>query len=984
MTSRRLAAGGLIDRGKPIRFGFDGRAYTGFSGDTLASALLANGVRLVGRSFKYHRPRGVLTAGSSEPNALVTVGGGGRREPNTRATMAELHDGLAAESQNRWPSLRFDLGAVNGLAGPFIGAGFYYKTFMWPAALWERLYEPMIRRAAGLGRAGYEPDPDRYEKRWAHCDLLVIGAGPAGLSAALVAARSGARVILADEQALPGGALLGERLYVGGVPGPRWAASMRDELAASPNVTLLPRTTVFGWYDSNVFGAVERVQKHVALPDPHRPIERLWRIVARHALLASGAEEQPIPFGGNDRPGTMIAGAMRTYLNRYAVAPGARVAVYAGCDAAYRTAFDLAEADVEVVAVIDPRGGTGGAPPPGVRHLAGAAIVGTRGRRALSGIEIARDGRTERLAVDALAMSNGFAPVIGLACQRGARPVWNEAAGAFLAPETQEGLTVAGAAAGLAGTGEAISDAVAKAAAALAAFGYRPAPHDLPEIGAEPASGGRPLGSPARWRGKAFVDFQNDVTMTDLGIAEREGFRHVEHMKRYTTSGMATDQGKLSNLNAILAVAEATGRIPAEVGTTTHRPFYAPVSFGALAGTSRGRRFQPLRKSPLHDWAKAHGAVFVEAGLWYRSAWFPRPGEAGWRECIDREALNVRANVGICDVSPLGKIELFGSDAATFLDWVYCNRIASLPVGKARYGVMLREDGFIMDDGTVARLGEDHFFVTTTTAAAGSVMAHLEYCAQVLWPELDVRMVSASDEWAQMAVAGPKSRLVLQEVVEDELSAERVPFLAAAQVRLRNGLPARLFRISFSGELAYELSVPAAYGGAVAEAVMKAGATHGIMPYGVEAQSVLRIEKGFVTHAEINGTVTPGDLGMGRMVSFAKDFVGRVMLKREGLQAAGRPCLVGLVPVDPSRRIRAGAHLLKAGDVPSMAADQGHVTSACYSPNLASHIALALLADGPERHGEQLVVWDGLRSETVEARVCPPVFFDPESRRLHV
>ena len=984
MTSRRLAAGGLIDRGKPVSFSFDGRAYTGFSGDTLASALLANGMRLVGRSFKYHRPRGVLTAGSSEPNALVTVGRGGRREPNTRATMVELHDGLVAESQNRWPSLRFDLGAVNGLAGPFIGAGFYYKTFMWPAFLWERLYEPLIRRAAGLGRAGYEPDPDHYEKRWAHCDLLVIGAGPAGLSAALVAARSGARVILADEQTAPGGVLPGERLHVGGVAGSRWAACLRDELAGSPNVTLLPRTTVFGWYDSNVFGAVERVQKHVALPDPHRPVERLWRIAARHALLASGAEEQPVLFGGNDRPGVMIAGAMRTYLNRYAVAPGTRVAILAGCDAAYRTAVDLAEAGVEVAAVIDPRGDAGDALPAGVRHLAGATVLGTRGRRALSGIEIARDGRTERLVVDALAMSNGYAPVIGLACQRGARPIWSEAAGAFLAPDAQEGLTVAGAAAGLAGTGEAISDAVAKAGAALAALGYRPAPFDLPEIEGEPAAGGRPRSQPARWRGKAFVDFQNDVTLGDLGIAGREGFGHVEHMKRYTTNGMATDQGKLSNLNATLALAEATGRTPAQVGTTTYRPFYTPVSFGAMTGASRGRHFQPARRSPLHDWAQAHGATFVEAGLWYRSAWFSRSGETGWRESVDREALNVRANVGICDVSTLGKIEVLGPDAATFLGRVYCNRIDNLPVGKARYGVMLREDGFVMDDGTVARLGEDHFFVSTTTAAAGPVMTHLEYCAQVLWPELDVRMVSVSDEWAQMAVAGPKSRLVLREVVEDDLSAERLPFLAAARVRLRNGLPARLFRISFSGELAYELSVPAAYGSAVAEAVMKAGTPHGIMPYGVEAQSVLRIEKGFVTHAEINGTTTPGDLGMGRMVSSAKDFVGRVMLKREGLQAAGRPRLVGLVPVDAGRRIRAGAHLLKAGDAPSMAADQGYVTSACYSPNLESHIALALLADGPERHGEQLVVWDGLRGETVEARVCAPVFLDPESRRLHV
>jgi len=983
MSPYRLESGGLIDRTAPLSFTFDGRRMSGFAGDTLASALLANGERVVARSFKYHRPRGVLTAGSAEPNALVTLGAGGRREPNTRATVVELHEGLEARSQNRWPSLAFDIGAINGLASPLIGAGFYYKTFMWPAALWERLYEPLIRRAAGLGRAGRAADPDHYEKRWAHCDLLVVGAGAAGLVGALVAARAGLQVILADEKPSPGGSLLGERVALGGDAAPAWAAKILGELDAMPNVTVLPRTTVFGWYDSNVFGAVERVQKHLPSPDAYRPVERLWRIAAKRALLASGAEEQPLVFGGNDRPGIMMASAMRGYLNQHAVAAGRRVAVFTAGDDAYRTAHDLARSGVEVVAVIDTRANPRPSPPAGARHFRGAAVIGTDGRQGVSRLTIAEGGALHRLSVDALAMSNGFSPVIGLACQRGARPAWSDAAQAFLTPPKLDGMVVAGSAAGHARLAHVISDASARAVSIAAELGRDAAAFAVPAIEGDGSAECRPARRPRQILGKAFVDFQNDVTVSDLGIAQADGFRHIEHVKRYTTSGMATDQGKLSNLNAIRLTAEARGISAADVGTTTHRPFHVPVSFGALAGPSRGRHFQPVRHSPLHEWAQRNGAVMVEAGLWYRSAWFPRAGEAGWREAVDREARNVRENVGLCDVSTLGKIEIFGKDAAAFLDRVYCNGFAKLPVGKARYGLMLREDGFVMDDGTTSRFGENHFFMTTTTVAAGQVMTHLEFCAQVLWPELDVRLVSVSDEWAQMSVVGPKSRAVLEEIVADDVSDAAFPFMAAREVRLRSGVRGRLFRISFSGERAYELAVSAGFGGAVADAVMAAGARHGICAYGTEALSVLRIEKGHVTHAEINGTVTPGDLGMERMVSTKKDFVGRAMLLREGLQAPDRHRLVGLRPLDPARRIRAGAHILRAGDPPSTPNDQGYVTSACHSPNLGGHVALAMLRQGPERHGERVVAWNALHGEAVEAEVCSPHFFDPENRRLH-
>ncbi len=976
MSSYRLSSGGLIDRSKTLAFSFDGRDLTGYPGDTLASALLANGIQLVGRSFKYHRPRGILTAGAAEPNALVTTGTGGRTEANTRATMIELYDGLTARSQNRWPSLGFDIGAVNGLLSPFLSAGFYYKTFMWPAAFWEKVYEPLIRKAAGLGKASYEADPDSYEKCWVHCDLLVIGAGPTGLAAALTAGRAGARVVLADEGFALGDGLLAEK-------NPTFE-SMINELESLSNVQCLPRTTVIGWYDDNVFGAVERVQKHVATPDPRRPVERLWRIIAKQAILATGAEERPIVFGGNDIPGVMISGAMRSYLNRQAVAPGKRTIVFTTNSPGYRTAAELEAAGVEVTAIVDGRADGNELWNGKAQVLAGARVIDAHGGKQLRRVTVASSSGSREIEADALAMSGGWSPIIHLACHRGAKPTWSERCAAFLAPERQEGLLIAGSAAGLASTDSCLGDGAMKAAEALEAIGLGkivPAFASMEE--APPAA--KPLWFVKGGKGKAFVDYQNDVHLKDLGLAVREGYGDVELAKRYTTNGMATDQGKLSNVNAIGILAEARGVSPAEIGTTTFRPFYTPVSFGALTGTSRAKHFQPARKSPLHEWAKKNGAVFVETGLWYRSSWFPREGEKTWRESVDREVLNIRKNAGICDVSTLGKIEIFGKDAATFLDRIYCNGFAKLSVGKARYGIMLREDGMIYDDGTTSRLSEDHFFMTTTTALAAGVLTHLEFCAQTLWPELEVCFASSTDQWAQMAVAGPKSRLILSEIVDEDISNTAFPFMSARAVSLFGGkLEGRLFRISFSGELAYELAVPAAYGEFVADAIMEAGQKHEICAYGAEALGVMRIEKGHVTHAEINGTVTPGDLGFARMVSAAKpDFIGKAMLAREGLQAADRPRLVGVKPVDPATSFRTGAHILADGAAATLENDQGYVTSSAFSPSLGHTIGLAFIKNGAERIGEKVVVWNGLRNEYTDAMICSPVFLDPQNEKLH-
>jgi sarcosine oxidase subunit alpha len=971
MTSFRLARGGLVDRTAKLSFRFDGVGYQGLAGDTLASALMANDVLLMGRSFKYHRPRGVVSAGSSEPNALVTLGEGGRQEANTRATMAELYDGLMAISQNRWPSLALDVGAVNALASSLFVAGFYYKTFMWPKSFWEKIYEPLIRRAAGLGRASVEADPDKYEKAYAHCDLLVIGSGPTGLMAALAAARCGGRVVLADESAALGGSLLSETEEIGGQPGREWAQGVIAELAGMANVTLMRRTTIFGWYDGNVFGAVERVNDHVAAPSPYEPRQRYWRLFARRAVLAAGAEERPIVFGGNDVPGVMLAGAARSYANRYGVAVGQSLVVFTTNDSGYRTARDYRAQGVHVEAIVDSRADAK-ADAGGVPVLRGALIVDVAGGKRVQAVRLA-DGR--KIPCDAVAMSGGWSPIVNLMCHRGAKPSWDDAISAFVPPHVGEAFQAGGSAAGR----MRLSDCLADGARLGTLKGKVPA---VPKCRDE-AFALTPLWWVKESVGKAFVDYQNDVTSKDLPLAVREGYRDIELAKRYTTAGMATDQGKLGNVNAIALAAAASGRSMAEVGTTTFRPYYTPVAFGALAGPFTGHHFQPVRKSPLHEWADEQGAVFVETGLWMRSSWFPEPGE-DWLASASREVLATRERVGICDVSTLGKIDVQGKDAGEFLNRLYCNTFSTLDVGKARYGLMLREDGIVFDDGTTSRLGPDHFLMTTTTANAAKVMSHMEFCHQALWPELDVQYVSVTEQWAQMAVAGPKARATLQKIVDGmTLDDTTMPYLAAREITILGGMAARLFRISFSGEHAYELAVPADYGSLVARALMQAGEAFGIVPYGVEALSIMRIEKGHVAGGELNGTTTAGDLGLGKMMSSKKDYIGRMMALREGLTDANRQCVVGIKPYDPTFKLRSGAHLLKLKDAPSMAADQGYITSVAWSPMLNMWVGLALLANGRARHGEVVKIFDGLRNQHSHGVICDPMHYDKENVKLH-
>jgi len=976
MTQKNRIGGGQIDRATTHKFMFDGKHYTGHAGDTLASALLANGVRLMGRSFKYHRPRGVLTAGSEEPNALVELRGGARQEPNTRATTAELYDGLLARSQNRLGSLRFDLLSVNDRLSNFLTAGFYYKTFMWPAAFWEKVYEPIIRKVAGLGSLSLKDDPDVYDKGFLHCDLLVIGAGPAGLAAALTAGRSGAEVILADEDFRMGGRLNSETYLLGDQTGADWADATVAELATLPNVRLLPRTTVIGAFDHGIYGAVERVSDHMHTPDAGKPRQILWRIYTRRTVLAAGAIERPIAFENNERPGIMLASALRTYANRFAVAADRRVAIFTNNDDGHRTAADLHAKGIKIAAVVDIRPDQPRNTDYEVLH---GQVIDTKGRHGLTFAEVRlADGSTRTLECGALGMSGGWNPNVHMTCHQRGRPAWNDTLAAFVPGGTlPAGMCVAGAANGDMSTAAALRGGAHAAMDALEMTGALP---DLPQ--AEDA----PVNITPFWYvegcSRAWLDQQNDVTVKDVKLSHQEGYRSVEHLKRYTTLGMATDQGKTSNMGGLAIMAELAGKSIPEVGTTIFRPPYTPTAIGVLGGRARGQAFHPKRLTPSHAWATEQGAVFVEVGNWMRAQWFPRTGETTWRESVDREVLATRTSVGVCDVTTLGKVDVQGTDAAEFLNKIYCNGFAKLAVGRTRYGLMLREDGIVMDDGTAARLAEDHFVVTTTTANALPVYRHMEFVRQCLYPDLDVQLISTTEAWAQYAIAGPNSRKVLEKIVDSDISNEAFPFMACANVTVCGGLRARLFRISFSGELAYELAVPTAYGDAMMRRIMAAGAEFDITPYGTEALGVMRIEKGHAAGNELNGTTTAANLGLGRMVSTAKDSIGAVLSRREGLNGADDLRQVGIIPVDRSKPVPAGAHLMKAEGPVDAAHDQGYVTSSCYSPNLGHAIALAFLKDGANRLGERMRLVSPVTGVNVDVEIVSTHFFDPEGERL--
>jgi sarcosine oxidase, subunit alpha len=996
MTAFRTASGGRVDRTRRLRFTFDGESFEGLQGDTLASALLANGVHLVGRSFKYHRPRGILTAGSEEPNALVAVRrDAARYTPNLRATLVELYDGLCAESQNRWPSLRFDLGRANDLLSPLFPVGFYYKTFMWPRAAWAALYEPLIRAAAGLGRAPALPDPDRYATMYAHCDVLIVGAGPAGLAAALTASDGGASVILCDEQAEPGGSLLtGTPARIDGLGAEIWLERTVAALARHPRLRLLPRTTAFGYFPHNSIGLNERLTDHLAEPPAGQARERLWQVRAREVVLATGAIEQPLVFPRNDRPGIMLAGAAQTYLRRYGVRAGSRAVVVTATDSAYQAALDLQAAGVRVTAIADLRESADGNLPraasgAGIEILRSATVLGTRGNLRVSGIELGAaddQGRVQRrsLNCDLVLMSGGFTPSVHLFSQSRGKLQWNDAGRVFLPASSAERERSAGACRGIVGLAAALADGAAAGAAAAKASGHDGVARRFEVTGddAAYASAVALPHAPAGTGPKAFVDWQNDVTANDLALAAREGFRSIEHVKRYTTVGMATDQGKTSNLNALGIVAGGLGKSIPEVGYTTFRMPYTPVTFGSFAGMARGDLFDPVRTTPIHEWAKTQNAVFEDVGLWKRARYFSRGGE-DMHSAVARECLAVRSACGIFDASTLGKIAVVGPDAAEFLNRLYINNWSNLAVGRARYGILLRDDGFIYDDGVIARIAADRFHVTTTTGGAARVLAMMEDYRQTEWPELEVWLTSTTEQWAVIAVQGPRARQVLQPLVTGvDLAAAALPHMSVAQGGIC-GVPMMLFRVSFTGELGYEINVPADRGPAVWEAVYAGGAAHGITPYGTETMHVLRAEKGYViVGQDTDGTATPDDVGLSWAIGRNKaDFIGKRSIGRAAMKAPQRKQLVGLRTLDPGTVLEEGAQVVALGGQKPPMTLLGHVTSSYFSAALGHSIALAMVAGGRARHGQTMFV--PMPRGNIPVQVTSPVFYDPEGTRLH-
>jgi sarcosine oxidase subunit alpha len=999
MQPRRLDKGGRIDRSRPLRFRFDGKTYSGFAGDTLASALLANDVALVGRSFKLHRPRGIVGAGAEEPNAILQVGEGATTQPNLRATQVELHDGLVARTTKGWPSVKFDLAAINGAFARVFGAGFYYKTFLRPKSFWPH-YEKFIRASAGFGRAPERHDPDTYDHHNAHCDILVVGGGAAGLMAAIAAAESGARVILADEQNEFGGGLLSATAEIDGMSCEAWIQQIVERLAALGNVTLLPRSTVFGYHDHNFLTIAERCADHVAAPEVRGPRQRLWRVRARQVVLAQGAFERPLVFCNNDRPGVMLASAVSTYINRYAVRPGERAVIFTNNDSAYQTALDLAKTDAVVVVVDSRAGGAGGigdqARAAGVTVFNGHVVSDVIGRSRVSGVRIASwSGNpsetvksTIKIDCDLVAVSGGWNPAVHLHSQAGGRNTWDEGQHCFVPGERSQANVSAGACNGKQSLQACLEDGLDAGVNAAVGCGLEAPALEMPSVADDDSKALEPL-----WRvpaerdpdrcAKQFLDFQNDTSVSDVRLAAREGYRNVEHVKRYTALGFGTDQGKLGNINGMAVLAEYLNKPIPEIGTTTFRPAYTPTTFGTIAGESVGDLYDPVRKTAIHDWHEAHGAPMENVGQWHRPWYFPRPGE-DLDTAVARECLAVRNSLGIMDASTLGKIDARGPDVVKFLERIYTHNVGKMGVGRCAYGIMLGEDGMLMDDGVMARVDEFRFYLTTTTGGAANVLSWLELWLQTEWPDLEVYLTSLTDHYSTIAVAGPNSRNVLEKIgCSIDLGKESFPFMTVKDAHL-GGLPVQLFRVSFSGELAFEINIGSQHALAMWEQLMAAGEEFDITPYGTETMHVLRAEKGFViVGQDTDGSVTPVDLRMNWLLSKDKDFLGRRSLARPDCLRSDRKQLVGLLSDDGRTVLPEGTQLLDDPQAPVPVPMCGHVTSSYRSACLGHPIALALVAGGHARKDTTIYAAVPDR-DPVPVKIVSPVFYDPKGERQHV
>lgn len=990
MSGYRLKdKGTLIDASKKLKFTFDGVEFNGYKGDTFASAMLASGEKIMARSFKYHRPRGVYCAGPEEPNALVSLRNGDRHEPNCPATTIELFDGLTAKSQNAWPSLNFDVMAINQAFAPLLVAGFYYKTFMGTGQRFWHCCEHFIRNAAGMGKAGLDADPDRYEKNNLFADVLIVGAGPAGLIAAKTIASTGAKILLVDENSELGGSLPEEVGTIDGQVPINWALNIIQDLSSRPNVTIKPRTTVYGYFDDNVLGAVERVADHKAIPSVHEPRQRHHKIFAKRVIIATGSLERPIVFEGNDIPGVMLANAGLRYAKRYGVAVGKEVVVFTNNDDGYQSAFVLKELGVNITAIIDPRQNIecdlrGKLDRSEINSFCGYGVISAKGGKTLKAIDIAPYNSNDEsisniktLNADALLVSGGYTPTINLCSQTGTPAVFVDEIQSFIPGEATRSWNACGAVMGQLDLDNALKSGIAGAIEAAAALNLNIS--ERPKIKVEGA-GAKSIPLPlteipsANKSAKKFIDLQHDVTVNDLQIAHREGFRSVEHLKRYTTMGMASDQGKTSNMNALALMANERGITIPEAGTTRFRAPYKPIALGALAGRDVGCHYQPLRRTPMHNWHLTNGAEMVEAGIWHRPRVYKKANETV-TEAYIREARAVRKSVGIVDVTSLGKIDVQGPDAAEFINRIYANAFLKLPVGKARYGVMLREDGIMYDDGTSWRLGESQFLVTTTTSNAAKVLSEMERMLSIIWPDLKVKVCSITDQWAGMAVAGPNSWKVLEKVITDiDFSEEGFPFMAVRDGHIGH-IPVKLARLSFSGERAYEVYCGYHYGAEIWESIIKAGKPFEITPYGTEALGTLRIEKGHISGPELDGRTTMADVGLGRMASTKKSYIGSVLKSREGLRNQNRMTMVGLISTN-DHLIRSGSHIVNSSR------NIGYVSSSTYSPALEKYIALAFIEGAHELNGTLEAVFP-LKKEKIQVEIVDPCFYDKEGKRLH-
>jgi len=996
MTQKyRLDKGGYIERSKKISFKFNGKKYFGFKGDTLASALLANGIHLIGRSFKYHRPRGFIGAGVDEPNAQVQLYSGAKTDPNNVATTVELVEGLVAKSQNCWPSVHFDLGAINNLFNKFFPAGFYYKTFMWPKNFWYKIYEPIIRRAAGLGVAPTKPDPDRYEHKFEYCDILVVGSGPSGLSSALSAAKNGARVILAEDKPRFGGSLLTDEVTIGNKKGKDWADDTIVQLKSMPNVIVKNRSQVFGYYDHNMMVMLERTRDHIENPTKFTPRQKLWYIRAKEVIISTGSIERPLVFGNNDRPGIMLASAAKEYMKVYGVIVGKKPIIFTNNDSGYETAIEFKKNGVEP-AVVDVRDNSENSIIQEARNLNinikfSHGIVNTNGYKRVSSATIGKLNKDksgyenlENVACDCICLSGNWTPTVHLSSQSGNKLKFDEKINAFTPNKSSQNESTVGAAKGSFTLKQTLED------------GFNSGYELSKKINGNnlksptPTSNERNYGSsdkfwcmplPKNKNYKRCVDFQNDVYVSDIELAVREGFRSIEHVKRYTTLGMATDQGKTSNLNGLQLVSNIENKIIPEVGHTTFRPPFTPVTIGAIVGREVGKYYRPTRKSPIHSWHEKNNAVFVDAGLWLRPRYYKQENE-NLHEASKREATNVRNNVGVCDVTSLGKIDIKGSDSAEFLNRVYTNAWMKLPIGKARYGVMLREDGMVFDDGTTTRISENHFHMTTTTANAVNVLSHLEYYLQVVWPDLDVNVLSTTEQWAGAAIAGPNSRDLLNKLFPDSnFSNEAFPFMGYKEESLF-GVPARIFRISFSGELAYEINVESGYGIFMWEKIMSLGKEMNIEPYGTEALSTLRIEMGHVAGSEIDGRTIAQDLSLDGMLSKKKDFIGKRSLNRKAFINPDREKIVGVVPIDKKSMIPEGSHLVEDNKAKLPNPKLGHISASCWSVEYNNPFSLAILRNGKKRIGDKLYALSPLKGKDIEVEIVSSHYVDPKGERV--